>query len=550
MTETDILMPPAAKKKRPEWHRRLRVARWRGIRQIHHKEVVDHVHDEGTLTGRYIFMNVMSCGIAILGLLLSSLAVIIGAMLISPLMGPIMLMGFSLAILELSALRQAVVSLAVGTGVALLTSFLIVFVSPLTEVTTEILARTRPNFFDLLVAVFSGFAGGYAVIHRKGETIVGVAIATALMPPLAVTGFGLATGQFLIAGGAFFLFMTNLLAIALSVTILARFYGFAERHSPQHTMWQNLIIVTVFLALSVPLGLSLRDIAYEARVRDVAQDILRTPFDAEDVRITDFDVTFPRSGPNRIAVRATILTSTRVPSAEESLSARLTERFRRPVGVTLDQVIIGDDLVSETARLQAVAESSFGAPMRAQTAQLEAVAAERRAVRELRAAFPYELAAADIDPAARKAVFAAAPTEGVGLSAFRRLEEGLRRNYADWDIRVEPPRAGLKPIAFEAGSEALPDEAAPLIADQAWALSRWGVREVELVVFLQTASAAQAFNENSSGYRRAAAVGADLAKAGIAFTIAGEYRVTGRTAAEREAAQRRANEIEIRPGAD
>lgn len=208
----------------PEWRRRLKVARWRGIRQIHHNEVVEHVHEEGALSGRYIFMNVMSCGIAILGLLLSSPAVIIGAMLISPLMGPIMLMGFSLAILELAALRQAVVSLAVGTLVSLATAFLIVFFSPLTEITTEILSRARPNFFDLMVAVFSGLAGGYAVIHRKGETIVGVAIATALMPPLAVTGYGLATAQFQIAGGAFFLFMTNLLAIALMVTVLSRFY--------------------------------------------------------------------------------------------------------------------------------------------------------------------------------------------------------------------------------------------------------------------------------------------------------------------------------------
>ena len=220
--------------RRPEWYRRLRVARWRGIRSIDHMEVVDHVHEEGGLSGRYLFMTAMSCGIAILGLLLSSPAVIIGAMLISPLMGPIMLMGFSLSILELKALRESIVSLAVGTGLALATSFLIVFLSPLTDVTPEILARTRPNFFDLLVAVFSGLAGGYAVIHRKGETIVGVAIATALMPPLAVVGYGLATAQFQLAGGAFFLYMTNLLAIALSVTVLSRFYGFGERHSPKH----------------------------------------------------------------------------------------------------------------------------------------------------------------------------------------------------------------------------------------------------------------------------------------------------------------------------
>ncbi len=533
--------------KAPEWRRRLRVARWRGIREIHHKDVVEHALEEGALTGRYIFMSVMSCGIAILGLLLSSPAVVIGAMLISPLMGPIMLMGFSLAILDLAALRQAVVNLAVGTLVALTTSFLIVFISPLTEITSEILARTRPNFFDLLVAVFSGLAGGYAVIHRKGETIVGVAIATALMPPLAVTGFGLASGHFLIAGGAFFLFMTNLLAIALSVTILARFYGFGERHSPEHTRWQNVLIISVFVALSIPLGLSLRDIAYEARVRDVAREQLRAPFDGSEARVTDFDVTFPRTGPDRIKVRATVLTSLRVPGAETQVAEQMSERFRRNVSVVLDQVIVDDEIDSETARLAAVAESSFGAPMRAQIAQLETLAVERRTEREVRAAFPYAIAVADIDPAARRAAFTAAPTEGVSLPAFRRLEEGMARNFPDWTMVIYPPQAELPAFEFDADADELGADQLTLAADLAWALQRWGVTQVEVVAFLPTASAANTFNENALGHRRASAVAAQLVEAGITAEVAGEYRATGTTAAEREAAGRRANQIVIRP---
>ncbi len=535
------------REKQPSWRRRLRVARWRGIREIDHKDVVAHVRGEGELSGRYIFMTVMSCGIAILGLLLSSPAVIIGAMLISPLMGPIMLMGFSLAILDLAALRKAVVSLAAGTSVALATAFAIVFVSPLTEITSEILARTRPNFFDLLVAVFSGLAGGYAIIHRKGETIVGVAIATALMPPLAVTGFGLASGNFQIAAGAFFLFMTNLLAIALSVTVLARFYGFGERHSPQHARWQNALIVGVFLALSVPLGLSLRDIAYEARVRDVARDALVVPFADSDARVTDFDVTFPRSGPDRIKVRATLLTPVRVVGAEADVSARLSERFRRKVNVVIDQVIIDDDIGSESARLAAVAESSFGAPMRAQIAQLESLSVERRTEREIRAAFPYALVSAEIDPAARRAVFSAAPTEGVSLSAFRRLEEGMARNYPDWTMEVYPPRTELPPIVFAEGAEALTPGEAARVADLAWVLQRWGVREVELAAFLPTASAASNFGAETPGHRRAGAVAAELAKAGVSATIVGEYRASGTTPEAREAARLLASQIAIRP---
>lgn len=509
--------------RRPEWYRRLRVARWRGIRSIDHMDVVDHVHEEGGLSGRYLFMTAMSCGIAILGLLLSSPAVIIGAMLISPLMGPIMLMGFSLSILELKALRESIVSLAVGTGLALGTSFLIVFLSPLTDVTPEILARTRPNFFDLLVAVFSGLAGGYAVIHRKGETIVGVAIATALMPPLAVVGYGLATAQFQLAGGAFFLYMTNLLAIALSVTVLSRFYGFGERHSPKHNFWQTGMIVGVFVALSIPLGLALRDIAYETRVRDVSRDIVLEPFEGREARLSDMDIAFPRRGEHRIVLQATVLTSNRVPGAEAVLAERLEARFRRPVKVTIDQIQV-EDSSAETARFLQAAESSLGAPLRAQMSQYETLAQARRTEREVRASFPFNLTAADIDAQARTAVFAAAPTDGVTMQAWRSLEEGLTRNFADWTITVVPPPLALSPIPFESGEDALTPGAADRLSDQVWALQRWGAAEVEIVAYLPNALSAQTFDERALGHRRGTRIAAALDEAGVAATVLGEFR--------------------------
>lgn len=520
MTDTAQQKAP----RRPEWYRRLRVARWRGIRSIDHLDVVDHVHEEGGLSGRYLFMTAMSCGIAILGLLLSSPAVIIGAMLISPLMGPIMLMGFSLSILELKALRESIVSLAVGTGLALATAFLIVFLSPLTDVTPEILARTRPNFFDLLVAVFSGLAGGYAVIHRKGETIVGVAIATALMPPLAVVGYGLATAQFQLAGGAFFLYMTNLLAIALSVTVLSRFYGFGERHSPKHNFWQTGMIVGVFVALSIPLGLALRDIAYETRVRDVSRDIVLEPFEEREARLSDMDVAFPRRGEHRIVLQATVLTNDRVPDAEAALAERLTERFRRPVKVTIDQIQVDDNNNAATARFLQAAESSLGAPLRAQMSQFETLAQQRRTEREVRAAFPFNLTAADIDAEARTAVFAAAPTEGVAMAGWRGLEEGLMRNFADWTISIVPPPLALSPIPFEPDEDTLSPAAMDRLRDEVWALQRWGGTQVEIVAYLPNALAAQTFDERALGHRRGTRIANVLSEAGITGTVVGEFR--------------------------
>ncbi|WP_266171111.1 DUF389 domain-containing protein [Dyella subtropica] len=146
---------------------------------VDHGAVIFNVTEVGSLTPRYASMAVMSCGIVILDLLQSSAAMVISTVLISPLMGPIVQLGFFLCVVDFRLMRRALLALVVGVGLALLIAICFVWVSPLREPTCEILARTRPTLFDLLVAVFSGVAGGYVVITRKGEAIVSVAIATA-----------------------------------------------------------------------------------------------------------------------------------------------------------------------------------------------------------------------------------------------------------------------------------------------------------------------------------------------------------------------------------
>jgi len=163
------------------------------IGQIDQAEVIMRRREDCALSERYLFMTAMSGGIAVLGLLLSSPAVVIGAMLLSPLMGPIMGLGFALAIGDWDWLKQSGRTLMVGSVLAVLLCAVLVFFSPIQTITSEIAARTRPNLFDLFVALFSALAGAYAMIRGREGTIVGVAIATALMPPLAVVGFGLAT---------------------------------------------------------------------------------------------------------------------------------------------------------------------------------------------------------------------------------------------------------------------------------------------------------------------------------------------------------------------
>ncbi|MGN6124555.1 MAG: DUF389 domain-containing protein, partial [Sphingomonas oligoaromativorans] len=275
---------------------------WRShiVRSIDHPAVVEKIVAESGWSPRYLFMTMMSAGIAVLGLLLSSPAVVIGAMLISPLMSPILGLGFSLALFDFGEMRRALIALAAGSACAVAFTALIVLMSPLQAPTAEIIARTRPNLFDLAVALFAALAGTFAIIRGRGDTVVGVAIATALMPPLAVVGYGIATGNLPVLGGAFALFVTNFVTIALSATVMARFYGFGHALSSQQSWTQTVVLILVFVGMAIPLGLSLKQIAAEAVTVTQVRSFLTDRF-GSDARVTQLDVNFDASP---IAVRS------------------------------------------------------------------------------------------------------------------------------------------------------------------------------------------------------------------------------------------------------
>ena len=534
-----------SKPKRATWQRLLNISVYDLRQHIDHAEVVEHVHEEGGLTGRYIFMVIMSCAIAILGLLLSSPAVVIGAMLISPLMGPIMLLGFSLSILDFDALKKAFKSIVIGTIAAVLIAYLITVASPLNEATPEILARTRPNFFDLLVAIFSGLAGGYAVITRKDEAIVGVAIATALMPPLAVTGYGLAVGSMQIAGGSFFLFMTNLLAIAISVTILSRLYGFGKTHCARRNAGQGLFIIAVFIALSIPLGISLRDIAYETQVTNSIKSEILTPFADVPSRLSDLTVTFPSR--TELNVEATVLTRSRVPGAQSALQSQLSEKMGRIVTVSLGQVLINQDIGLEQAKFLELANSSLGAPLRAEMSRIETLSEMRRSEAELRNAVPFKLAGADIDAETQSASFFAARQAGFSAAAYQAIEAGLLENFSNWDIRVVPPVLDLPLINFANGADEIAPEMTPLLETSVWALKRWDISQIEVVGYASTSGAVENFDNSSLAFRRASTAAAYFSGAGFEAKPIGEYRVFQQTEQEKALGYQRFQSVLIRP---
>jgi len=204
--------------------------------------------------GTNLWVLIFAVFVASLGLNVNSTAVIIGAMLISPLMGPIMGIGFSVGINDSQFLRRAGINYAVATVVALLTSTCYFFLSPLDEAHSELLARTAPTIYDVLIALFGGLAGIVAVSSKqKGNVLPGVAIATALMPPLCTAGYGLATLQFSFFFGAFYLYIINTVFIALATFIVIRIFHFpykkfttekAERLS-RRIIW--LVVLLTFL---------------------------------------------------------------------------------------------------------------------------------------------------------------------------------------------------------------------------------------------------------------------------------------------------------------
>lgn len=179
--------------------------------------------------GVTLWILIFAIFVASLGLNVNSTAVIIGAMLISPLMGPIMGIGLSVGISDFELLKKSLKNLFVATIFSILTSTIYFYLTPIDEAQSELLARTSPTIYDVMIAFFGGMAGIVALFTKdKGNVLPGVAIATALMPPLCTAGFGLATGDIYYFLGAFYLYFINSVFISLATLIGVRVMKFKK----------------------------------------------------------------------------------------------------------------------------------------------------------------------------------------------------------------------------------------------------------------------------------------------------------------------------------
>ncbi len=215
-----------------------------------HAEILKGLRFKGT----NLWILVFAIVVASVGLNVNSTAVIIGAMLISPLMGPINVMGYSIATYDFDLFRKAIKNFSFAVGTSLVASSIYFALSPLSTAHSELLARTSPTIYDVLIAFFGGVAGIIAITSKnKGNVIPGVAIATALMPPLCTAGYGLATAQFEFFFGALYLFTINTVFIAIASVIVTQLLKLPIRtivDAKQKTVinrWITIVSVAVIL---------------------------------------------------------------------------------------------------------------------------------------------------------------------------------------------------------------------------------------------------------------------------------------------------------------
>ena len=257
---------------------------------------IDSIQKDIDFKGVNIWILGASIAIASIGLNVNSTAVIIGAMLISPLMGPIVGVGLAIGINNLNMLKRSLKSLGTAVFISVVVSTIYFLLTPFGEVQSELIARTRPTLLDVLIAVF----GGVALIvarTKKGtiaSTIYGVAIATALMPPLCTAGYGLANGNWSFFFGAFYLFIINSVFIILATWLIVKYLRFPLTSyidkAKQKKVTRYIWIFTVIIIL--PSSFTFWRSIQESIFRSNAENFIIQNFEFEESEVIDKKINY------------------------------------------------------------------------------------------------------------------------------------------------------------------------------------------------------------------------------------------------------------------
>lgn len=352
---------------------------------------------DARLTRGYLMQMGLATAIATLGLLMDSSPVIIGAMLISPLLGPIMGFGFAIATFDGRLLRRSLQTLGAGIVVGIAVALAITVLSPIADATPSILARVRPSLLDLLVAVFGGLAGAYALLRRNSTAIVGVAIATALVPPLATVGWAIVQGRLDNAFGALLLFVTNAAAIGFMATVVARYNAFGANLSPKQTRLQTAGILTALALLAVPLWISLSTVVREARASAaLRQDLAALAGEKAAIDRLEF-----QWGGRTPGVSAVVISPAFVPALEKRFADAVREELGADARVRVVQLRSGS----------VEAENARNAADEAERIRRAATSEAQRLRAALALAYEVDPEAVTIDPAQYRAIVSHPPFE-------------------------------------------------------------------------------------------------------------------------------------------
>ncbi len=301
------------------------------------KELFMQLRESARLSGPYLTLMVLSTLLATFGLFAGSSPVIIGAMILAPLMAPIISLAMGALRQDIPLMEESGRTLVLGVLTAVGFATFLTWVTPLQTSNPEISSRVNPTLLDLGVAVIAGIAGAYAHARASvARSLAGVAIAVALVPPLAVTGIGLGWLDFSVFGGAFLLFLTNLAGIVLAAAMTFLWLGF----SPFHRAKRGLIISIVFVAVvSIPLGLGFNRMVDEHRIMRLLDGWKVADVELRDVSVRDLRL---RSGlPVHISFR--LLSRGPIDTATiDTLKEAIEERLERPVRLEVVVAIVRD----------------------------------------------------------------------------------------------------------------------------------------------------------------------------------------------------------------
>ncbi len=283
--------------------------------------ITKNIHFRGANLWTLVFAII----IASVGLNVNSTAVIIGAMLISPLMGPIMGVGLGIGISDFDLVRRGLKNLLIAVVFSIATSALYFYLTPLHNATSELLARTTPTIWDVFIAFAGGLAGIVGVTRKeKGNVIPGVAISTALMPPLCTVGYGIATGHWYYSLGALYLFFINSVFICTATVLIIRFMHFHKRvfqndaHKKRLTRYM-LIVVVLTIAPSVWLAYG---IVRKAVFENSAQRFVSKEFDLPNTQVINSKFIFDAKAPKiELLLIGTVLDSSRIDTLKQHLEA-------------------------------------------------------------------------------------------------------------------------------------------------------------------------------------------------------------------------------------